>query len=124
MRGILGPDPRGTHGIALLNRVLSWNSEGIQYEADQRHVEILLETTGYQDVKGVVTPGINEPESAVQEDDGEPLDDVEASLFRAAAASCNFLGLDRPDMQHSAKECCRFMSKPTRGDLRTLHILC
>ena len=124
MRGILGPDEHDSHEITLLNRVVSWTPDGIQYEADQRHVEILLDTTGYREVKGVVTPGITEPSSTVQEDDDEPLDEAAASLYRAAAARCNFLGLDRPDIQYAAKEVSRSMSKPCRGDLRKLHRLC
>ena len=124
MRGILGPDPHDTHEITLLNRVVAWNSEGIQYEADQRHVEILLDTMGYKDVKGVVTPGVTDTKSSCLEDDDEPLDSSSASLYRAGAARCNYLGLDRPDIQYSAKEVSRSMSNPCRGDLRKLHRLC
>ena len=123
VRGILGPDPQDTQQITLLNRVLSWDTDGIRCEADQRHAEILLKTLGYESVKGVVTPGIQESEKDLTEEDDIPLGPKEASLYRAGAARCNFLGIDRPDIQYSAKEISRAMSSPTQGSLRKLHRL-
>ena len=38
----------------------------------------------------------------------------------ALAARANYLALDRADMQFAAKEVCRGMASPTRGDLRKL----
>ena len=52
-----------------------------------------------------------------QEDLENPLPDYLATKYRAAAARCNHLGLDRPDAQFAAKEVSRGMAKPTRGDL-------
>ena len=123
VRGILGPDNHDTHEITLLNKVVSWNSEGIQYEADQRHVEILLKAFKHDSVKGVSTPGVNPSEKDAQEDDDEPLSPDEASLYRACAARCNFLAIDRPDIQYAAKEVSRSMSSPVRGSMRALHRL-
>ena len=36
-----------------------------------------------------------------------------ATRYRAIAARCNYLSLDRPDLQFAVKEVCREMSKPT-----------
>ena len=43
-RGTLGPSvERGeTPEITVLNRVVRWTSQGIEYEADPRHVEIIV----------------------------------------------------------------------------------
>ena len=41
-------------------------------------------------------------------------------MYRRVAARCNYLALDRPDLQYSVKECCREMSKPTTGSWRRL----
>ena len=62
VRGILGPDPHDTHEISVLNRVVSWGPEGLTFEADQRHGEIILKTLGYESVKGVSTPGVQDSE--------------------------------------------------------------
>ena len=56
--GRAGPkdDMEGT----ALNRVIRWTPTGIEYEADPRQVERLLEELGIEGdgVKGVVTPGV------------------------------------------------------------------
>ena len=121
VRGILGPDESDDKEISLLNRAVSWNDQGITYEADQRHPEILLKLLNYENVKGVATPGQNEIEKEFEEGDDDPLPPAEASLYRASAARCNFLGLDRPDIQYAAKEISRSMSSPCRKDVKKLH---
>ena len=47
--------------VKILNRIVSWNSvEGIIYEADPRHTEIIIEQFGLRDAKTVSTPGTEE----------------------------------------------------------------
>ena len=38
----LGPGKDDDHEGLVLNRVVRWSSQGIEYEADPRHVEIIL----------------------------------------------------------------------------------
>ena len=38
----LGPDPSDDKHARILNRVISWEKWGIQYEADPRHAEVLV----------------------------------------------------------------------------------
>lgn len=47
---------------------------------------------------------------------GERMSGEEAARYRAMAAQCNFLGCDRPDIQHMAKEASRCMSRHCQGD--------
>ena len=114
-RGIMGPGERDIKEIRLLNRIVAWESTGIRYEADQRHAEILIESLGLTGAKGVDPPGT--PANKLSDDDTEPLPKEQQTLYRAAAARCNFLGLDRPDIQYAAKEVSRGMANPTQGDL-------
>ena len=51
------------------------------------------------------------------------MDESEVRLFRAVAARANYLAQDRPDISFAAKECCRRMSQPTKGDLEALRRL-
>ena len=44
--------------------------------------------------------------------------------FRGCAARANYLAADRPDAFYSAKEVCRFMSRPTNLALIALERLC
>ena len=42
-RGRLGPCEKDDKSIRILNRVVSWDGEGIKYEADQRHAEVIAQ---------------------------------------------------------------------------------
>ena len=46
MRGIMGPDEGDVKEMRLLNRIVRWLPDGIRYEADQRHAEILIQQLG------------------------------------------------------------------------------
>ena len=120
-RGILGPESHDLKEIRLLNRIIAWTPECIRYEADQRHSEILIKQFGLTGSKGVDTPSSHENRITEDEEDNtEPLDPSLVTKYRAAAARCNFLGLDRPDVQYAAKEVSRGMAKPTNRDLLRL----
>ena len=41
---------------------------------------------------------------------------LEATKYRGLAARLNFLATHRGDLQYAAKECCKHMSKPRKGD--------
>ena len=45
-KGRLGGSPKDDPDVMVLNRAVSWDRQGITYEADQRHVEILLRDLG------------------------------------------------------------------------------
>ncbi len=52
---------RGKPGAArILNRIVTVTENGLEYEADQRHAEILIRDMGIDESsKGVVTPGVS-----------------------------------------------------------------
>ena len=41
-RGRIGPGNRDDKSVRILNRIVTWTDEGIRYEADQRHPEIII----------------------------------------------------------------------------------
>jgi hypothetical protein len=55
-RGRLGRGPKDDKAIRILNRVVEWDEEGIKYEADQRHAEIIFKDLGLAGGKSVVSP--------------------------------------------------------------------
>ena len=58
---VLGPDEGQSKQIKILNRVVTWDgSKGLIYEADPRHVEILIKQLGLEQSKTVTTPGTKE----------------------------------------------------------------
>ena len=97
----------------MLNRTVRFTESGWEYEADQRHVEILVEQLKIDAAKAVTTPGQKESDT---DETNELLNYEEASEFRAQAARANYLAMDRPDIAFAAKECCRRMSAPTKAD--------
>ena len=42
---VLGPDEGDLQQVRVLNRILTWGQEGISYEADPRHAEIVNQRT-------------------------------------------------------------------------------
>ena len=48
VRGRLGPEDGDDKSIRILNRVVDWGEEGIRYEADQRHAEIIVREMGVE----------------------------------------------------------------------------
>ena len=48
---------RDDKSISMLNRVVEWTSEGLRYEADQMHAEIIVNMLGLQGSKQVATLG-------------------------------------------------------------------
>ena len=56
-RGRLGPEEKDKKEIRVLNRIITWTSEGIEYEGDQRHVEISMHRAGItEDSREVTVP--------------------------------------------------------------------
>ena len=58
--------------IRTLNRLLTWNESGIEWECDPRHVQILIrEVLGSNtNISGkVTTPGVRDKPESLDEDD-------------------------------------------------------
>ena len=135
----LGPDTRRhLQEIRVLNRVISWTADGVTYEADPRHAEILIRELQLEGSKSVTTPGAREEvgkASVVVVDDagkivnlanessGPDLSKADATKYRGLAARANYLAQDRLDVQFAVKEIARRMSSPKEGDMGLLRRL-
>ena len=86
-------------------------------EEDQKHAAKVVKKNLTSNDRRVSTPGedlydhVNGSESGALE---------EMKSFRADATRGNYLIVDRPDLQFSAKEISRAMSKPTKKDQRRI----
>ena len=107
----LGPGKNDSKEAIILNRVIRWTDEGIEYEADPRQTEKLVEECGMRDVNSVAIPGVRLSFDQVEKD--EELAARQHTAFRGSAARANCLAADRLDVQFAAKEICRGMAKPT-----------
>ena len=78
----MGPGDSDTKELTILNRVIRWVGDGVEYEADPRQAERLLEGLGLDGdgVKAVATPG-QKPEIEALKEDKELAHD-EHTVFR------------------------------------------
>ncbi len=132
----LGPDPRRhVQQLRVLNRVISWQRDGLTYEADQRHAELLIRELGLEYGKPVATAGSRDDMAkastvevdgegkvvtATDDDDSPLLAPGEATKFRALTARANYLAQDRPEAQYAIKEVARRMATPRERDWNLL----
>ena len=60
-----GPGEKQSKEIKILNRIVSWdNLQGITFEVDPRHAEVIFKQLKLEDAKGVSTPGAKEEGTA------------------------------------------------------------
>ena len=106
--------------VRILNRVVTYTDDGIEWEADQRHAEIIVKQMGLgAGSKGVITPGI-QVKFIEGADELRELPSEEASKFRGLVARANYLSQDRGDIKFAVKELSRRMAKPRFRDVEAL----
>ncbi len=115
--GRLGGGQGELKELRVLNRVIRWTPAGLTYEADPRHVEILVRGVAGAE-RALSAPGTHSKDFEVPSEPDLP--DSIARLFRSFAARANYLAMDRPDLSQATKELCRRMSAPRAADLRAL----
>ena len=71
--GRLGPGLKDAKELTVLNRILRWTDDGIEYEADPRQVEKLLEALHLDaGCNGAATPGIKPLIEQLEKDQSNP----------------------------------------------------
>ena len=101
-----------------MNTVIQWTEEGIWYEPDPRHAELILRDLGLdQGSQAKVVPG---EKDEVGPEEEEELDEAGATLYRAVVARSIYLAQDRSDVQFAVKELSRWMSRPTVTSMQAL----
>ena len=102
-------DTRDDKSVRILNRIVEWTTEGLMYEADQRHVEVITREAGIiEGSKAMVTLGTKEV------GDDKAKEGFEKSAYRSISARAHYLSQERVDIQFAVKEICREMSGPRR----------
>ena len=82
IRGRLGEGCKGPQEIRILNRMVSITDEGLLYEADPRHAEMLIKAFHLENGKSVVTPGLktHDPDADLEKMDSDA--DAAAEIHR------------------------------------------
>ena len=118
----LGPGAQDDKEALVLNRVVRWTPDGIEYEADPRQAEKLVRECGLEGANSTATPGLVPTTEQIAAD--VDLAQKLHTPFRGSAARANYLSMDRPDCQFAAKEVCRKMAAPTEASWTALKRLC
>jgi len=120
MRGRMGRDAGDDKHMRILNRIVTWTNEGIEYEPDQRHAEIIIKMMGLdKSEKSVITPG-TKWDGKFGEGEEDSLSKEEATNYRAMAARANYLSQDRSDIRQAVKEISRRMANPRVRDVQMI----
>ena len=93
---------------------MRWTDQGVKYEADPRHAELIIKDLVLEKAKGVSSPGTKE-EGRTQDNNQELLDSQKCSEYRAIVARMKYLATDRLDIAFAVKEAAREISNPTFG---------
>ncbi len=118
----LGPGPNDAKEARALNRMVIWRDDHIEYEADPRQAERLVDECGLNGAKPMATPGVK---LAYRDHEADtPLQEKLHTAFRGAAARGNYLSADRIDCQYACKEICRSMAAPSDLSWKALKRLC
>ena len=105
--------------MRILNRIVCWTEDGLEYEGDQRHVEICMRELGLEkESRELVTPC--DKTCGRLEEDEEYLDAKGSTKYRGLTARLNYLGQDRTDIQYAVKELSKCMANPSIGAMKKL----
>ena len=118
---MLGPDDECQRETTVLNRLLRWTQDAIEYEPDRRHADLIVQGMNVEDARTLSTTGVSEGSEGIKKRDESPeLPPQEATAYRALAARLNYLALDRIDVQYAAKNITKHMAAPRQYDWEAL----
>ena len=83
---ILGPGHSEVREVKFLGRRIQWKKNGITYQADPKHVNILSEEWDLRDCKFVGTPGTADEKLKGNMEEKELLNKESSRKYRRAAA--------------------------------------
>ena len=118
LSAVLGPGRNDDKSVRILNRIVTWAEDGLEYEADQRHAELILQELDLVHAKPMSTPGTSDRQP--EDDDDTELTSKEGTKYRRLVARLNYIAQDRPGIQYATKELCRHMADPRQADMRAM----
>lgn len=110
---MLGPGSDESSEVEFLGRRIAWESEGLKYYSDPKHIDVMLSEWGMSECRTVVSPGVKSEKSESEE---RELSGSQLRRYRASAARLNYISMDRADVAFASKEIARRMSQPRESD--------
>ena len=91
---------------------MEWTADGITWEADPRHVELIRESFGVTG-RSVTTPGVRDKLTDIE--GGAPIAKEASDRYRANTMRAQYLSSDRLDIQIECRDLARKMQQPELG---------
>ena len=114
-RGILGPSQYHdcVQSIRVLGRIVEWTDEGISWEADPRHAELIRKSFGVTG-RSVSTSKVKD---RLDDMEGEiSLGEEAAGRYRANTMRAQYLSSDRLEIQIGCRDLARNLQQPSNLD--------
>ena len=92
-------------------------SNGIVYQHDPRHVDVLVKDLGLEHCNSVQTRATPD---VMEEEESEPLSQVQHQQYRSQVARCLFFSQERADITFIVNELCQKKSSPNQQSLAKL----
>ena len=111
-RGILGPAGYQdcVQSIRALGRIVEYKAQGITWEADPRHAEIIRKVYNVT-ARAATTPGVKNRADDIEGEVTRPKGNSEK--YRASTMRAQHLSVGRPDIQVERQELARQIEEPT-----------
>ena len=90
----------------------------MEYGADQRHAELILQELELVRAKPMSTPGT--VDRLPEDGDGAELTSRDGAMHRRLVARLSYIAQHRPDVQRATKELCRHLADPRQADLKAM----
>ena len=110
---IVGHDECDDKSVKILNRIVTAVGDGVTYEPDIRHAELVVNELGLENAKALSSPW---SDAQYEENAKDSLEPEYVKRYQSISARLNFLALDRAAIQFASKECARKMSNPEVRD--------
>ena len=121
IRGRLGEGCTGPQQIRILNRIVTLNASGLQYEADPRHVDLLVKSMGLQTSNAVATPGQKDPEPDYDAEKNDDADSFPLDVEHEADNKINSLKKKKDDQKVKFTEPPEVHSVPAYSTIYGVH---
>ena len=115
LEGCVGMKDRDSPEMCVLNRMTRYKKENgvVEYEADQRHAELIIEALGLEKTKAVTTPAEKKTAIAVSAALSLPkVDDDRKRFYWSLVMRASYLAQDRADVCECVVSLARKMIGP------------
>ena len=103
-----------------MNRIITWKEDGVWWEPDARHAELVISLLGDGPRGATVTTPLAKGAVENLKDAAEFLNEEEATQYRSVAMRAAYLAQVRPDLQVATRSLAQGLQRPTTSHMLML----